>query len=351
MPNKTSIEWTATVQPDGTIKPGYSSNPIKFRRKSDGRTVHGCVKVSDGCKNCYAETIAKRFEGGAYTVPYMAGLEPFLDEKELRGLLSPKRVPAGSKVFIGDMTDIFGEWVPEWMLDRIAAVMALRGDVTWQLLTKRPERMREYWLDEDVWGRIDVAGRKLHHAECKPCRDADWAAMPRPHFNHVYLPHRAFPNVRLGTSVENQATADERIPLLLDTPAEVRFISYEPALGPVDLTWCAGINALEKDWTGGPGGGSGAPHPLLDWVIVGGESGPGARWFDVSWAERVIQQCQTAGVAVFVKQIGGKPGRPFEAGESVVFRSLKLRSRKGNDMNEWPEYLRVREWPEVSRVL
>lgn len=180
------------------------------------------------------------------------------------------------------------------------------------------------------------------------------------------------PNVWLGTSVEDQRWADVRIPELLATPAAVRFVSCEPLLGPLDLEWCAGINAIARDWAGGPGGGTGAPHPLLNWVIVGGESGPGAGPCDVAWVRSVVSQCRAAGVAVFVKQLGAKPrnwcvaagldlGYDFlpdfcdrwDSGEGAHCgdRCSLLKSRKGGDMTEWPEDLKVREFPApVSRT-
>src|SRR5262245_8975140 len=121
----TSIQWT-----------DYTSNPIKYRRKSDGKTVWGCVKVSPGCAHCYAEAIALRFDRGkVFNAANMEELEPFTDEDELRTLLTSKKL-SGKRVFVGDMTDVFGEWIPDKMLDRLFAVFALRPDVTFQVLTK-----------------------------------------------------------------------------------------------------------------------------------------------------------------------------------------------------------------------
>jgi len=188
------------------------------------------------------------------------------------------------------------------------------------------------------------------------------------------------PNVWLGVSVENQHFADERISLLLQTPAAVRFISAEPLLGPVNLSsirW-------ETEGSGGPAfvdvcngtfctiGGHGLPGPSLDWVIVGGESGPGSRPFDTGWARSIVQQCKSAGVAVFVKQLGRNVRDRNDAGfEGDTSRSwpmdtdvedspdgyreeyqgapvrVRLASRKGGDMGEWPKDLRVREFPAV----
>jgi protein gp37 len=134
------------------------------------------------------------------------------------------------------------------------------------------------------------------------------------------------PNVWLGVSVEDQITADERIPLLLKTPAHVRWVSYEPALGPVDFSrW--------MDWSQGP---------ALDWIVVGGESGPRARPFNPGWARQTIAQCQASLVPVFVKQLGSRVATDFVNGEAVVYG---IKDRKGADPAEWPADLRVMEYP------
>jgi protein gp37 len=143
------------------------------------------------------------------------------------------------------------------------------------------------------------------------------------------------PNVWLGVSVEDQKTADERIPLLLKTPAAVRFVSYEPALGPVDF----------ERWVDRTTDGSG-----IDWLIIGGESGPGARPCDIEWIRSAVRQCKAAGVAVFMKQLGAKPGKSIRAPDSDhsgrdYWEPIKLKSRKGGDPTEWPADLRVREFP------
>lgn len=175
-------------------------------------------------------------------------------------------------------------------------------------------------------------------------------------------------NVWLGVSVENQPTADERIPLLLQTPAAKRFVSYEPGLAGVDytnlkhstvikdikpgedLTINVAINALTGDWDDGWDNGNEITR-RLDWIIVGGESGPGARPFDIAWARSVVSQCKTAGVACFVKQLGAEPFNGAEQScapsECCVhnYTKLKLKDRKGGTPEEWPEDLQVREFP------
>lgn len=310
--NRTSIEWT-----------DFSSNLIKFR-DPDGKVVHGCVKVSPGCANCYASAISKRFSGGEFTASRQKTLTPFFDEEEARRILRSRAT--GKKVFVGDMTDAFGEWVPDWMLDRMFAVFALRPDLVFQVLTKRPERMRAYFSTRDTAGAIAVTIREV-------APDGGLAAM-RAMGTHVLRDvvqkRWPLPNVWLGTSVENQATADERIPELLATPAAVRFLSCEPLIEEVeftdDLLWapqrcspecgcqypedadrndcacegecCYSLTFIDR-------------VPDIDWVIVGGESGPGARPCDLAWIRGIVGQCKAAGAPVFVKQGSGpRPGMP-----------------------------------------
>lgn len=323
---KTNIEWT-----------DFSANPLKYR-DSNGKIVWGCVHASPGCQKCYSETLSKRYgRGGPFNAATVAGLTPFLDKKEMRSMLTNKAA-SGKMCFVGDMTDIFGEWVPDELLNQLFSnVLELRTDVTFQILTKRAERARQYltWR----WGE----GR---------------------------IPMR---NIWIGVSAENQKTADARIPLLLQTPAAVRFVSYEPALGPVNfdgfLPWSS------KQFNCGP---VLQPHletlPDLQGInglIVGGEFGPGARSFNVTWARSVIEQCRNSNVPVFVKQLGSNivgrnddgfdaswhdhEGTAWPGGTRVVDLDtgyqgapvrIRLKHSKGSDMSEWPEDLRVRQLPQ-----
>lgn len=343
--NKTSIEWT-----------DLSCNPLKYRT-ADGRVVWGCAKVSGGCTHCYSETLAERFaKGGPYNAGVMAGLTPFLDEKELHRMLTYKPA-AGKRCFVGDMTDVFGEWMPDELLDRLFAVFALRSDVTWQILTKRPERMRR-WFDAtrngcSRWAFVAKAAHEIAGGNSV----GTWP----------------LPNVWLGCSVENQQTADERIPYLLQTPAAVRFISAEPLLAPVIMRrrWL-GIGAdcdecrVRDVQTDEDGCCQSCGHDALwhgiDLVIVGGESGPRARPCDVAWIRSIVKQCAAADVACFVKQLGSRPmafADPLpepQSTESIVRHGeydpdpfeFELRDRKGGDPAEWSEDLRVREMPRVE---
>ena len=269
---KSKIEWT-----DKTWNP-----------------VTGCTKVSAGCKNCYAERMSKRLAGRfGYPAddPFKVTLHPGRLEEPLRW-----RKPC--RVFVCSMGDLFHDDVPDDFIDYVFAVMALVEKHTFIVLTKRPKRMLEYMKTAD-WGHrantvTDSYIRRLNNSL---------------YSNGEIVP--PLPNIHLGVSVEDQATANERIPYLLQTPAAKRFISIEPMLGPVDLTkisWrpregtiiqgtCLGTDGRVFSPCGASGKG-------LDGVILGGESGPGARPMHPDWARKVRDDCKAAGVAFFFKQLG-----------------------------------------------
>jgi protein gp37 len=233
----------------------------------------------------------------------------------------PLRWKKPRRIFVNSMSDLFHEDVSDEFIDKVFAVMALAPQHEFQVLTKRPARMEGYFAK--LSDREEAIGWCEHwmveHAH------AAITAYKGP--THRRLP---LSNVWLGVSVEDQATADERIPLLLRTPAAVRFVSYEPALGPVDFT-----SFMPKR----PGYDYLKFHGI-DWLICGGESGPHARPFDVQWARDTIAQCKAAGVPVFVKQLGANP--VFDSNGYVAWG---FRDRSGGDPSEWPEDLRVREFP------
>jgi protein gp37 len=263
-------------------------------------------------------------------------------------------------VFVNSMSDLFHEDVPDEFIDRAFAVMALAAQHTFQILTKRAERMRDYMVALDRAIRIPTEAFPRWRSEAEDILSG------RQDFKTVVTSAWPLPNVWLGVSVENQHFADERIPLLLKTPAAVRFISAEPLLGPVHLddgchSWLSCMSAMtdeESEAIEGRGGyvpdccesfQTGEPHfHGIDWVIVGGESGPGARPFDVSWARSIVHQCKTAGVPVFVKQLGARPHGDDGSDRPNMGNVLALRSRKGGDMSEWPDDLRVRQFPEPA---
>lgn len=328
MADKSKIQWT-----DATL------NMIRARNLETGGIGHFCEKVSPGCSRCYAERMQPRFKNAIrYNEADRKLVEVFLDEKVLT---QPMRWKRGRKIFVGSMTDLFGDWVTDEMLGEIFAVMAVTPQHTYQVLTKRAERMRGYFNESESLYRIDQA----------ICDFDNW------HSVDSDAPPWPLPNLWLGVSVEDQKTADERIPLLLRTQAAVRVLSLEPLLGPVDLR---NVKPSSSQWLDAVTGLRGGDHSLADcnsinWVIIGGESGPNARPFDIAWARSIIRQCKDAGVAVFMKQLGAKPydsDLRIATPRSVIVPidsdwtfTNKLVDRKGGDWSEWPEDLRIREFP------
>ncbi len=237
----------------------------------------GCSKVSAGCKNCYAERTWKRLSapGQPYAGRKFTDVACHPDRLD-----QPLRWKKPRRIFIDSMSDLFHPDVPFEFIAKVWDTMFDCGAVDegpqhiFQILTKRPKRVLEF----DQW--MAAKFRSINYR-----------------------------NVWLGVSVENQATADERIPILLQTPAAVRFISYEPMLDGTDLSpYLKGVSH-EPSGNGISGIGSiGNVH--IDWVIVGGESGPWARPIDIEWIRQTVEQCRAAGVPVFVKQDSGlKPSQ------------------------------------------
>lgn len=293
---ETKIEWTSSRRADGTVVPGYSFNPWR-----------GCTKVSEGCRHCYALDLSKRNpavlgQWGPQGTRVIAAESywklPLRWNKAAAQARERRRVFCASlaDVFEGPETMLKSEWVKvEAARRRLFDLIELTPLLDWLLLSKRPQNI----------------------AAMLPL---PWLEAPRP-------------NVWIGTSVEDQQTADERIPHLLKIPARVRFLSLEPLLGPVDLTYllrhkderCPYCDSrIEGEagrcWCGW------SHDSLIHWVIVGGESGPNARPMDLAWARSLRDQAQEAGVPFFFKQMGG-------------------RGDKGGDLSAIPEDLRIREVP------
>lgn len=320
MGDKSKIEWTEATW-----------NPVR-----------GCSVISEGCRNCYAMSVAARFsgEGQAYEgLAYRNGSGAHWTGKVRlieQHLEDPLRWKRPRRIFVISMSDLFHESIPDEWIESIFAVMLRARRHTFQVLTKRPARMLDFMNRNSTGGRLLHLAGELNHKGV----DEESGEWPRK-------------NIWLGVSVEDQKTADERIPLLLQTPAAVRWISAEPLLGPIDLESLTGLVG-EKYQVLNPILCSGdSNRPAIDWVVVGGESGAGARPFDLAWARSIVQQCKAAGVAVFVKQLGSKaesiPDRISYRGSKTpkpdgFYRHLS--NSKGGDINEWPEDLRVREYPE-----
>lgn len=362
--NKTAIEWTQ--RNDGT--PGFSANPLKYRRKSDGKVVWGCVKTSPGCANCYAEAIALRFDRGKlFNAKNMEELEPFLDQKELQQIRHAKKIQgvevSGSRCFLGDMTDIFGEWVPNEMLDHLFVTLSLRQDVTFQLLTKRAARLRDYMTSRDLGVIFETEQQDFANlrafAEPTPAQiDVGTHNLLAAHGVRRDPPW-PLPNVHLGVSVENQEQAKNRITELLKIPAAVHWVSAEPLLSAVDFThWLYSDydRYCRDDRFGIP---RDASRAKLDWIVAGGESGLNARPCNIEWIRDIVRQCQAASVPVFTKQLGSQPyidhspepaatiARKHGVGP-LVAEFLNLQDKKGGNPEEWPSDLRVREFPQAT---
>lgn len=318
----TTIEWT-----------DESWNPIDAVDRITNALGWMCTHVSPGCLNCYAERINRwRGNGHHYRVPELDKVEIRLLPNVLRRPLSWRKP---RRVFVCSMTDLFHDAHPDELIDQVFAVMQASPRHTFQVLTKRADRMSHYIAHAE--GRVTAAGEDLAAVMgwCHANEDRPWPLS----------------NVWCGTSVENQRYANERIPQLLQTPAALRFLSCEPLLGSVQIAEYL-PNAL---WNNLPSW----KAPALGWVIVGGESGPNARPMDVQWARWIVEQCTLAGVPVFVKQLGAKPGFRLEDEEArgnvmpsfhhydaaAALYIKKLRDPKGGNMAEWPEELRVRNWP------
>lgn len=365
--------------------------------------VTGCTKVSAGCKHCYAERVFPRaYSDEQMVVNSMTGARRFGNVVAEQEFLAPRKFTdvrchedrlaqplhwkKPRRIFVNSISDLFHEDVPDKFIAAVFGIMAAAMEHTFQILTKRPQRVLEWFKWIDSFGgigkyiRSDEGRRDLRviignpeisrietHRSGRKYRSSDdpWAKT----MNAAACVGRGEPlhNVWLGVSVEDQKTADERIPLLLQTPAAVRFVSYEPALEPILLA-----QVIPVKWNGKPGKPitvvdylRGPQH--IDWVIVGGESGPGARPFNIEWARSVIRQCQDAGVACFVKQMGANVQTRNDQVQDVWYYAdgsdmeteeldadhyqgapvrLRLNDRKGGDPDEWPSDLRVREFPQ-----
>ena len=286
--------------------------------------VTGCTKVSAGCDNCYAETLAERFRGtpGHY---FENGFDVTLRPERL---VLPLRWRKPRMVFVNSMSDLFHEKVPDELIARAFAMMAQTPRHTYQILTKRPARMRA--LVGDAFGGgvrlIDAAENAGDEETARALYEADGWPLP---------------NVWLGVSAEDQATAERRVPALLETAAAVRFVSAEPLLGPVDLTALAARGGAYLDALAGVV--YAAAPGCVDWVICGGESGPRARPMHPSWARSLRDQTAARGRAFFMKQWGEfAPARNDEAWQVgtefwPVWRYGKKSAGRFLDGREWNE--------------
>lgn len=263
--------------------------------------TRGCTRISEGCRNCYAESVAARFSGkdpsgkplAYYGLARQSDNGPRWTGKLVmvpEHLHDPERWKRPRKIFVNSMSDLFHEKLTDDQIASVFLVMLNAPRHTFQVLTKRAARMRR-WVD--------------------------WFAKERGDFmpSHIWL----------GVSAENQETADERLPELYQTAAHMLFVSAEPLLEAIDLSRWLGIHGSRMG---------------VSWVIVGGESGREGRPFDVEWARSLIRQCRSADAAPFIKQLGAKvydsTGR-WEARDVLPLH--------GPDISEWGEDFAIREFP------
>jgi protein gp37 len=300
MSEHTGIEWT-----DATWNP-----------------ITGCTKVSPGCEHCYAQTFAERFRG----VPghhFERGFEMVLRPERLD---QPLRWRRPRRIFVNSMSDLFHAAVPDEFIARVFAVMAHADRHTFQVLTKRPARMRSLLSSDRFWYRV---GEQEISLTFERGSRWDWDGQP-------------LSNVWLGVSAEDQHWADVRVPALLDTPAAVRFVSAEPLVGAVDLSrW---LRPAPGCGFVGPDGCCEHPHNVtpechtvvrcpvtagwrgLDWVIAGGESGPAARAMHPDWARDLRDQCAAAYVPFLFKQWGAHNAHGQRVGKHAAGRVLDGRT-------------------------
>ena len=347
--SETKIEWTHAPWGRGMV----------------WNFVRGCHAMSTGCANCWAprQAIRQAGPGGAYegllatacSQPRWNGRARFVPEK----LADPLRWRDPRTVFCVSMGDPFHHDITDAQIAAAFGVMAACPQHMFLLLTKRAERLQKLmtWLGTQTVGALFTAAAD-EGTEVGALNGITWP----------------LPNVGIGVSIENQATADERIPLLLDTPASVRWVSAEPLLERIWfgkachsewLTGCDPDCSLHDSTTTMPiaciesrRGNKMDPrcHTSLDWVVVGGESGPNARRCDMGWIRHVVQQCDRSGTPVFVKQLGAHPiiDGPSDAinmkgKDGALWPGGRfMKSRKGSDPDEWPSDLRVRQFPEVT---
>jgi protein gp37 len=346
--------------------------------------VRGCTRVSTECENCYAERLAIRMsgEGKPYHGLVRVGPQGVRWTGEVAfdsvKLAEPLRWRKPLRIFVNSMSDLFHPKLSNEEIGAVFGVMAMCPQHRFQVLTKQAERMHEWFL----WaGRQNqYAGAPSTPAEVMQCVAIDRHKIELPKaapFGEVKWPLK---NVDLGVSAGAQGFLDTRVPLLLRTPAATRFVSIEPMLGPMNVSPFVKMGALCECSPTSPSnerctksGWVRCNHGLrrLDWLILGGESGPGARPMNVEWIRELLKACKQnpksfwphKPPAVFVKQLGknvvwngvSKPGGYWPEGtvtEDLAVSTgksgwgVRLRDSHGGDMSEWPEDLRVREFPE-----
>jgi len=313
----TTIEWT-----NSTL------NPIRARNRATGGIGHYCFKVSPECENCYAETFQPRVNNVIRFAKQDERLvEVFIDQKVAA---SPMFWTKPRMIFLCSMTDIFGEFVRDEWIDYIVAVAAITPRHRYQVLTKRAQRMLDYWSNPGLWRRIAAHIRDISR-ERTPAGVLLNEKIARSLEDGVGV---RLDNWAQGVSAGTQAAVNERVPLLLSAPVAGRWVSAEPILEDLDFTklpirgTAVTMNALRR---------SSAFAPHVEGIVVGGESGRNARNTVIGHIRGVVKQCDQFGTRVHVKQLGARPvnreGEPHPITHS-----------KGGLLEEMPVDLRRREF-------
>lgn len=352
--------------------------------------IRGCSRVSIDCgkgpspEGCYAEAVAVRFSGPGLAYEGLTRISKKTGKAsgwngEVRmvreHLADPLRWKRPRKIFVNSMSDLFHEKLTNEQIAAVFGVMAAAPQHTFQILTKRAARMRAWfaWAEQhgagydlcrddmpsgllacaweacsgDAWGDVEPGD---HGIDSTPSREQFGSAWP-------------LPNVWLGISAGHQAALNDFVPILLDTPAAVRWVSQEPQIDGM---------AYDDRWLRLSHGSEQATGRGLDWIVIGGASGPKAPPFDLAWPRETLAQCKGTRTSVWVKQIGRAPvesgwasivdahgiaaprlsieeatrlAPEYVRGHVVTPRPMKLRDRHGADMMEWPGDLRVRQFP------
>ena len=296
--------------------------------------VVGCQINSPECNNCYAKELAQS-----------ARMQQFPQYQEVKNwdkavfaysqLLKPLSWKTPSMIFLS-MGDLFFHTIEDEELDRIFAICALTPRHTYQFLTKFPIRMQKY-IQQGAKNRIRMMAVDIGRREqLKP---------------EIYEPYETYefdwplPNVWLGTSVGLQNSVDHKVPYLVKSHAAIKLLSCEPLLEAIDLRkylgLCSGCQSCDFQ------GNHKIGESKIDWIIVGGESGPNARPCHIDWIRSIVRQCKLSNTAVFVKQLGSAPieTETYIMDIADTYHQLKLKDRKGGDIDEFPDDLKVREFP------
>lgn len=315
--------------------------------------TYGCTKVSEECRRCWAESMDARFHKG----------EPFSQVRTMPHLLDkPLRTKEPTRYFVCNMSDLFHEKIPTDYIHEVYAVMTLAHWHQFFVCTKRPERALEIFTDPDCYERRLAAADRVRSRFRKSIGKIDNVGFSDP----TRIPPS---NIAFGVTAGNQRRANERIPIALRIPAAKLFVSYEPALGPIDFTnielpepftLAGGVPAHINALTDHDDEHFYNDHRKLDWIIAGGENDSDAAECHLDWLRSATNQCACHDVKVLIKQLGSRPV-VSEKDESVwpgyvsllgngfgMYFVRGLKKVAGKDPQEWPMELRVQQMLDLN---